>query len=102
MKKAVISTGGKQYIISEGDFIETELVGSDASKIEFNALLIIDGSKVSIGKPVIKDSKVTAEIIESEVKSDKVTSIRYKSKKRVDIRRGHRQLKSKLKIKSIV
>jgi len=51
MKKAVIATGGKQYLVSEGDEIEVELLKAEKS-VDFDALLIIDGNKTVIGNPV--------------------------------------------------
>jgi large subunit ribosomal protein L21 len=100
MKKAVIATGGKQYLVKEGDILEVELL-KDTKSIDFEALMIIDGEKVSIGKPIIKDSSVKAEVLEPSIKTDKVTSIRYKAKKRVNKVKGHRQLKTKIKISKI-
>ena len=101
MKKAVISTGGKQYLVSEGEILDIELIKSDKKTISFEPLLVIDDKKVSVGKPVVKDAVVSATIVEANVKQDKVTSIRYKAKKRVHKVRGHRQNQTKIKISSI-
>jgi large subunit ribosomal protein L21 len=100
MKKAVIATGGKQYIVSEGDVIDVELLGTDKS-VDFEPLLIVDGEKVNVGTPTVKGAKVTASVESQEVKQDKVVSIRYKAKKRVHKTRGHRQRKTILKITKI-
>ncbi len=100
MKKAVIATGGKQYLVEEGQEIEVELL-KDEKSTSFEPLLIIDGEKTAVGSPVVKAAKVTATVVDQEVKSDKVTSIRYKAKKRVKTVKGHRQLKTKLKITKI-
>lgn len=100
MKKAVISTGGKQYLVAEGDQLDIELVKTDDKKLDLKALLVIDGDKVSVGTPEL-DTKVTAEILEQEVKDDKVTSIRYKAKKRVKKVHGHRQRHTKICISRI-
>lgn len=100
MKKAVISTGGKQYIVAEGEQVEVELLPTD-KKIDFEALLLIDGDNVSVGKPNVQNVKVSAEVVEQEVKADKVVAIRYKAKKRVRKVRGHRQRHTVLKITKI-
>ena len=100
MKKAVIATGGKQYLVQEGQEIEVELL-KDEKTTSFEPLLVIDGEKTTVGSPTVKTAKVTASVVEQEVKSDKVTSIRYKAKKRVKTIKGHRQLKTKLKITKI-
>lgn len=101
MKKAVIATGGKQYLVSEGEQLEVELV-QPGKTVDFDPLLIIDGEKISIGAPLVTGAKVTAEVIEQEVKADKVVAIRYKAKKRVSKVRGHRQRHSVIKISKII
>lgn len=101
MKKAVIVSGGKQYIVSEGDSVDVELIKSDKKTVTFEPLLVIDDKQVAIGKPTVEGAKVTAEITEADRQQDKVTSIRYKAKKRVHKVRGHRQRLTSLKITSI-
>lgn len=102
MKKAVITTGGKQYLVAEGDNVEVELIKQDKKSVSFEPLLVLDGPSVNVGTPVVKGKTVTAEIIEQDNKQDKVTSIRYKAKKRVRTVRGHRQRKTTLKINKII
>lgn len=101
MKKAVITTGSKQYLVSEGDTIEVELLNNDSKTTTFTPLLVIDGDKTTIGTPEVSGGKVTAEIIAQDVKSDKTISLRYKAKKRVHTVRGHRQHHTQLKITKI-
>lgn len=101
MKKAVIQTGGKQYLVSEGEILKVELLKATDKKIDFEALLVIDGDKTTVGTPVVDKAKVTAEVLEADVQADKVTSIRYKAKKRVRTVRGHRQHQTIIKISKI-
>lgn len=101
MKKAVIATGGKQYLVSEGETLEVELLHADDKKVTFEPLLVIDGDAVAVGTPSVAKVKVSAEVVEDEVKADKVTSIRYKAKKRVHKVRGHRQRHTAIKITKI-
>lgn len=101
MKKAVITTGGKQYLVQEGDSLKVELLNSDKKTAEFDPLLVIDGDTVSVGTPIVEKAKVTATITEADVQADKVTAIRYKAKKRVRKVRGHRQHQTILKITKI-
>lgn len=100
MKKAVISTGGKQYLVSENESLEVELVKDGGKDLTFDPLMVIDGDNVAVGTPHVEKAKVTAEVVE-EVKADKVIAIRYKAKKRVHKTRGHRQRHSVIKIKKI-
>lgn len=100
MKKAVIQTGGKQYLVTEGETLEVELLSAD-KKVTFEPLLIIEDGSVKVGTPSVTGAKVAAEVLEQDIQADKVTSIRYKAKKRVRTVRGHRQHHTKLKITSI-
>lgn len=101
MKKAVIVTGGHQYLVAEGETIDVELVKGETDKLTFEPILVIDGDKSTIGSPGVAGVTVAATIIAADVKQDKVTSIRYKAKKRVRTVRGHRQRLTSLKIESI-
>ena len=100
MKKAVIATGGKQYLVTEGEELDIELI-SDKKSVSFEPLLVIDGENVSVGTPTVTGAKVTADILEQDMQADKVTAIRYKAKKRVKTVRGHRQHHTRLLIKKI-
>lgn len=101
MKKAVIATGGKQYLVAEGETLDVELLKQEGKTATFEPLLVIDGDAISVGAPTVAKVKVTAEIVEEEIKADKVTSIRYKAKKRVHTVHGHRQRQTRLKITKI-
>ena len=101
MKKAVIATGGHQYLVAEGETISVELIKDAKDKVTFEPLLVIDGDKTTIGAPAVSGVKVAATIVDADVQQDKVTSIRYKAKKRVHTVRGHRQRLTTLKIDSI-
>jgi large subunit ribosomal protein L21 len=102
-KMAVISTGGHQFLVSEGQTLEVELLDPMISQKNtvFEALMVIDGDSVSVGTPTVAGAKVTAEVLEQSVKDDKVIAIRYKAKKRVRKVRGHRQRHTVIKITKI-
>ena len=99
-KKAVFATGGKQYIVSEGDVIEVDLL-KDTQKATFDTLMVIEGDKISVGRPLVEGVKITADITEQVVKAEKVIAIRFKAKKRVKKVRGHRQRHTQIKITKI-
>lgn len=100
MKKAVIVSGGHQYIVAEKEQLKVELVG-DAKTLKFEPLMVIDGDNVQIGQPIVKGASVEAKVVGASVKADKVTAIRYKAKKRVNKVRGHRQSHSVIEITKI-
>lgn len=101
MKKAVIAVSGNQYVVSEGTLLDVNHLKDAKKTVEFTPLLVADGDKVTVGAPNVTGAKVTAEVVEQLVKAEKVTSIRYKSKKRVNKVHGHRQHQTKLKITKI-
>jgi large subunit ribosomal protein L21 len=100
-KKAVISTGGHQYLVSEGEELEVDLLDPAQQNTAFEALLVINGDNITVGVPTVAGAKVTADILEQSVKGEKVVAIRYKPKKRVRKVRGHRQRHARIKITKI-
>ena len=101
MKKAVITTGSKQYVVTEGETIAVELIKNPGKSVSFVPLLVIDGDKTTVGTPEVTGAKVTAEVVAEDQQADKVISLRYKAKKRVHTVRGHRQRHTHLKITKI-
>ncbi len=101
MKKAVILSGGRQYLVAEGDTLTVNLLDSDKKTISFEPIMIVDGKNSVVGTPTVKDIKVTADVVEADLQGEKVIAIRYKAKKRVHTVRGHRQRETKLKIRTI-
>lgn len=101
MKKAVILSGGKQYLVAEGEMVTLEKIKNADKTVQFEPLMVIDGDKTTVGKPTVKGAVVKAAVVETEAKADKVVSIRYKAKKRVHKVQGHRQIQTIVKIDSI-
>jgi large subunit ribosomal protein L21 len=101
--KAIIKTGGKQYIVSKDDVIKIEKIKNvnENDEITFdNVLLAFDKDNVKVGTPTVKDVAVKG--IVTEIKKDKKVTIRkYKNKTRYRKTIGHRQIKAKVKITSI-
>ena len=65
-----------------------------------NSIFISDKGKVKIGKPTIKGSKVTGEVL-SQFKDDKVIVFKKKRRKGYKVKNGHRQKMTKILIKEI-
>lgn len=102
-KFAVIQTGGKQYLVKEGESLRVEkLKGAKKDgTIDFNdVFLTIDGDGIKIGNPTVTGAKVTAKV-EEEGRSKKITVLKYKAKTRYRIKKGHRQQYAKIKILDI-
>ena len=101
MTKAVVKIGGKQFIVTEKETLLVDLLQEGTKELTLDALLVIDGEKISVGTPTVKGVVVTAEVVDDLVKGEKIRVIRYKSKKRVHKENGHRQKYSKIEITSI-
>lgn len=99
---AVIKTGGKQYIVTEGQELNVEKLDLEPGKtIELDTLLVAndDASTFELGQPNIKN-KVKAEVITQD-RAKKITVIKYKRKVRYRRNKGHRQPFTRIKITSI-
>lgn len=99
--KAVIKVGGKQYLVAEKETLLVDRLPDGTKELALDALLTIDGDKTEVGTPLVKGVKVSAKVVEAEVKGDKIRVIRYKAKKRVHKETGHRQKYSRIEISSI-
>lgn len=100
---AVIQTGGKQYLVAEGQTVALEkLLEKTGEGIVFDALLVasLDGATVHVGQPTVAGAKVEAEIVEHG-KGKKVDVIKFKSKVRYRRKYGHRQPFTKVRIGKI-
>jgi large subunit ribosomal protein L21 len=91
---AIIETGGKQYLVSEGDTVRVEKLSGEhkeGDKVVFDQVLLTDnGSTTQIGEPFLQGAKVSAEIVKVG-RAPKVTVIKYKAKSNYFKKRGHRQ-----------
>ncbi len=97
---AVIKTGGKQYLVKEGEVLNIEkLDAKQGETVSFEVLLAAEGDKVEIGTP-ITSKKATAEVVE-QGRAKKIEVVKYKPKSRYSRRRGHRQPYTKVKITKI-
>lgn len=101
MTFAVIKTGGKQYLVTEGDLLSVEKFEHTGTAVSFDEVLLIANEKeATIGQPFVAGASVKATIIE-EGKAAKKLVFRYKSKTRYHKKRGHRQPYTKVKIDKI-
>jgi len=98
---AVVETGGKQYNVKAEEVIKVEKLDANVGdKIKLNVLLINDGENTIVGTPIVEGAVVEAEVL-SHGKDDKVVVFKYKPKKNVRKKQGHRQPYTEIKILSI-
>jgi large subunit ribosomal protein L21 len=99
---AIIETGGKQFRVSEGDVIRTDLIETEVgSSVTFDrVILAADGGDVSVGAPLVSGASVTGTVLR-QAKDKKILVFKYKPKKRVRHLTGHRQRFAEVRIDKI-
>jgi len=98
---AVIETGGKQYKVSEGDFIFVEKLDVEAGDtVKIDKVLAVSGDDLKIGAPYVDGASVEASVVKNG-KDKKIIVYKYKPKKGYHKKQGHRQPYTKLEIKKI-
>lgn len=102
MKYAIIDAGGKQYKAVEGATIRVDRLQAEVGE-QVNldkVLMFVDGEKVEIGAPEVNGAKVATKVV-SHVKGPKIIVFKYKAKKRVRVKTGHRQQYTDLLVEAI-
>lgn len=99
---AIIHTGGKQYLVKEGESLRIEKLEAEVgSTISLPTLLVAadDASTMELGKPHVA-KEVTAEI-EKHGRAEKILVRKFKAKVRYSRTYGHRQPFTQIKITKI-
>ncbi|MCI5837636.1 MAG: 50S ribosomal protein L21 [Christensenellaceae bacterium] len=97
---AIIANGSKQYKATVGETIKFEkLAANVGDKVEFEVLLVSDENGVKLGEEV-KNLKAVGEVLAQD-KMKKIIVYKYKAKKNVRKKQGHRQPFTAVKIDSI-
>lgn len=88
----IISSGGKQYLVSPGQKLNVEKIDSPVGgEVVFDKVLMtIDGNDVKIGRPYLDGVSISASVVEQGRDKKKIV-FRYHSKTRYRKKKGHRQ-----------
>lgn len=98
---AIIKTGGKQYKVEPGKFVDVEKLDAEVgAEVTFDALMVVDGENVKVGAPVVEGVKVTGKVLKQD-KQKKIIVFKYKPKKDYRKKQGHRQPYTRVEIVSI-
>lgn len=99
---AIIKTGGKQYMVNEGDVLTVEKLDVESgAKVVFEEVLAVgNNGELNLGTPVVAGAKVEATVVENG-KTKKVIVFKYKPKKDYRKKQGHRQPFTKVRIEKI-
>ncbi|HJS19867.1 MAG TPA: 50S ribosomal protein L21 [Anaerolineales bacterium] len=99
MRFAIVESGGKQYRAIAGRTIEVDRLPMEAGK-KFDIdriLLLSDGEDVLVGTPIVSDILVKVTVVD-HIKGPKIDRFKYRPKKRIRVRGGHRQQYTRLMI----
>jgi large subunit ribosomal protein L21 len=102
MKYAVVECGGKQYKAVEGGTIQVDrMLVEDGQKVTIDTvLMVVEDDNAFVGTPTVKGARVQATVL-GEVKGKKVVVFKYRPKKRIRVKTGHRQKYTRLEINVI-
>lgn len=100
---AVVETGGKQLRVEAGERILVERLDGDVGEVvEFDDVrLIVDGASVVADRAGLDKAKVRAVILDHG-RGKKVVAFRFKRRKKVRTKRGHRQPYTQLEVMDIL
>lgn len=102
MKYAIVESGGKQFKAVEGATIEVDLLNVEpGAKVALESvLLLVEDDVIKVGTPTVPQAKVEATVVE-HTKGPKIDVFRYRPKKRIRVKTGHRQQYTRLAINKI-
>ena len=99
---AVVRTGGKQYMVSEGDFLKVEkLPGDVGGEVVFEEVLLVSAdSDLRLGHPLVEGARVRGTIVERG-REKKIIVFKMKRRKGYRRKQGHRQCYTGVKVDAI-
>lgn len=99
MRFAIVESGGKQYRAVEGTTVDVDRLAHEVGKtFDFErVLLMADGDSVTVGTPMVGGIKVSATVVD-HIKGPKLISFKYRPKKRIRVKGGHRAHYTRLMI----
>jgi len=99
---AVITTGGKQYRVKEGDILFVErLQAGEGDTVEITDVLAVgEGEDLKVGTPFVDGAKAVLKVL-SQGKAKKIVVFKYKAKKNYRRKQGHRQPFTKVAVEKI-
>jgi large subunit ribosomal protein L21 len=98
---AVITAGGRQERVTEGQRVEVDLLGAEeGATVELPVVLVVDGDRVLATPDQLKGASVSATVV-GESKGPKINGFTYKRRTRQRRHYGHRQRYSLVEITSI-
>ena len=100
-KYAIFKHGGKQYRVSEGEYLKLDHFSAEAkSTVEITEVLAVNDGEVKVGAPFVKGAKVVLEVV-NEGKDKKVVIYKKRRRKDSKLKRCFRRQFTRVKVVSI-
>ncbi len=89
---AIVETGGKQYPMTEGRYVDIELLEDEKeSKVVFDkVVMLVNGKKSKVGQPYVEKATVEGTVMNHD-KAKKIIVYKQRPKKGYRKKQGHRQ-----------
>ncbi len=99
---AVVKTGGKQYMVGQGDLVQVEkLPGSVGDEVVFDQVLLVSkGGDLKVGRPTVDGARVKGTIVE-QGRGKKLIVFKMKRRKGYRRKMGHRQYYTGVRVEAI-
>lgn len=99
---AIVETGGKQYRVEEGRYVDVELLGKNSDeKVVFDkVVMLVNGSKSKVGQPYVANAKVEGTVIKVD-RAKKIIVYKQRPKKGYRKKQGHRQYFARVMVNKI-
>lgn len=102
---AIVDMNGQQFKVEEGKKIFINYMDhvKEGETVEFNKVLLLDKEgAITVGAPTVEGAKVVVEVLNPEVKGDKVIVFKMKRRKDYRKRNGHRQKYTQVVVKQVI
>ena len=99
---AIVETGGKQYPVEEGRYIDLELLDAKQDeKVTFDKIvMLVNGKKSKVGQPYVTGASVEGTVVKHD-KAKKIIVFKQRPKKGYRKKQGHRQQFTRVMISKI-
>ena len=104
MAYAVITSGSKQYRVTEGDVLVVDRLPDlekDGEVTFSQVLLVEDGEATKVGTPLVDGATVKATVVDPEARGAKGIAFKFKRRKGFHKKKGFRAALTKVKITAI-
>jgi large subunit ribosomal protein L21 len=99
---AIVETGGKQYKLEEGRYLDIELLDAkESEKVVFDKIvMLVNGKKSRVGQPYVAGATVEGTVVKHD-KAKKIIVYKQRPKKGYRVKQGHRQQFTRVMVSKI-